>query len=105
VTTDYQLGDRVTFTRSLTRRSHSDETWWHLRSWTTEGYPGQPEPEPRLGIVIGVRNLANGRVLCGYEEPTEFHPTEHFRAYLIAYDLRRSPVYVLPEHITPEETR
>lgn len=37
--------------------------------------------------------------MVGYDGPTVYTPTEHFTAYGIAYDLRRTPVFVRPEHI------
>lgn len=106
----YALGDRVTFTRSLHRTTRDPSHWpeqagrrANAKVWTTERWLGDISPaEPRPGIVVGKRTLANGLHIWGsYEDPDTFRPIEHFTAYLIAYDLRRSPVYVLPEHITP----
>lgn len=118
--TPYALGDRVIFTRSLHRRTVSRDSivgeWPHERTiyrtykeWTVERWIGDTAPpEPRLGIVIGKRVLANGFLRYAYEEGTTFEPDQRITAYLIAYDMHRNPVYVLPEHITPttpEETR
>lgn len=117
MTETYGFGDRVTFTRPLHRRAVSRDQvvgdWPNHRTvyrtykeWTTERWVGDTNPsdEPRLGIVIGRRVLANGYLHYAYEEGTTFEPDQRFAAYLIAYDLHRAPVYVLPEHITPEET-
>lgn len=94
-----KLGDRVRFTRHLTRRS----TAWRAgvtKAWESKAYPGQPEPEPREGIVIGIRTLSNGRFdWSGYEDPGLYTPTAFFKAYLVAFDMRRNPVLVLPEHL------
>lgn len=99
------LGQSVLFTRTLTRRSEEGPNGWrqHLKVWKSEAWPGQPEPEQRMGIVIGVRTLSNGENRYhGYDDGgIEYKQTETFTAYLIAHDLRRKPVLVLPEHITP----
>lgn len=115
--TTYAFGDRVTFTRSLNRRSEDPARWpkyTHIRGtakiWTPERWCGDdntnPPVEPREGIIIGKRTLANGVITWGtYEDPDIFRPVEHFTAYVIAYDMRRNPVYVLPEYITPTTTQ
>lgn len=104
MSTDYTLGQPVTFTRHLRRRyEHMDDSAHEGRKvWSTEGYPGDPEPAPRPGIVIGVRTLADGvNAYNGYDVPIRFRPTRHFTAYLIAHHLRHKPLLVLPEHLTP----
>lgn len=99
---DLALGDRVIFTRELERKSTED---WSGRTWEPQG----EYAEPREGVVVGKRMLNNGTfrkepVDDGYEfaGPTVIHyrTTESFTAYLISYDLRRKPVYVLPEDIS-----
>jgi hypothetical protein len=102
----YVLGQRVTFTAALRRRyqsapSGSDRS---RRVW-------EPSPHaliefrdgPVEGIIVGARTLSDGECEWnGYEEPTTYHPTRTFPAYLIAHHLRRRPVLVLPEHIQPQ---
>lgn len=97
------FGQPVEFTRTLTRRyEHHAEGHKGMKVWKSEGYPGEPEPAPRTGVLVGVRTLSNGENhYHGYDEPIEYRPTETFAAYLIAYDLRRKPVLVLPEHTRP----
>lgn len=116
--TNYELGDRVIFTRSLHRRNVSRDTvvgewpnertvYRNYKEWTLERWIGdQPPEDPRPGIVIGKRTLANGYLHYDYDTGATFEPDEHLTAYVVAYDLHRNPVYVLPEHITPitEET-
>lgn len=120
--TAYEFGDRVTFTRSLHRHTVSRQVvspseWGDqhrfrsYKEWTVERWIGDDNTtapvEPRPGIIIGKRTLANGYLHYeSYEDPITFKPDQHLTAYVIAYDLHRSPVYVLPEHITPapEET-
>lgn len=49
------------------------------------------------GLVVGVRTLSNGPVEWGsYDEPTVFYPREQVEAVLVAWNLRRVPVLVLP---------
>jgi len=100
---DYQLGQRVRFTEPLRREfTHDGKTG--RKVWRVD-----PAIEAIEGVVVGKRTLANGiRHLIGYDEGISFIKEETFTAYLIAYDLRRKPVHVLPEHITvlhePEAT-
>lgn len=101
----YLLGQPVRFTRHLRRKQRHDDVpgrgWVSVKFWATEGWPGQPEPAPRDGLLIGVRWLANGENLyLGYDEGIEFRPTERFEAFVVAHHLRRNPVLVLPEHLT-----
>lgn len=95
------LGDSVTFTWHLTRKYESvPQPAYGRKVWRTELWPGQPEPEPREGIVIGVRTLTNGiNEYYGYDQPIQYRPKESVKAYLVAYDMRRKPVLVLPEHL------
>jgi hypothetical protein len=106
------LGQPVTFTRTLTRRteyrdreSYGRKVRDRWKVWKWEHYPGQPEPEPQSGVLIGIRTLANGRAEYEHDAGVVFYPegAERFTAYLIAHDLRRKPVLVLPEHtrVTP----
>lgn len=54
----------------------------------------------REGVIVGERVLANGEVIWGgWDELTTFHPKEYIKAYLVAFDMRRKPVYVLPEDL------
>lgn len=97
-----QFGQRVTFTWHLTRRYQSDPSRGHVgvKKWLTEQWPGQAEPEPREGVVIGERTLTNGENhYNGWDEPITYRPKESFKAYLVAFDMRRRPVLVLPEHV------
>lgn len=102
---EFGLGDRVTFTRELARRSTDD---WSGRIWEPLGEYG----EPVEGVIVGKRTLNNGKFEnepAGHDGgygffsgPTVTHyvTTESFTAYLVAYDLYRKPVYALPEHIS-----
>lgn len=104
----YALGQSVEFTWHVERRTEYREAEHYgrrvserWRVWKPQAYPGQPEPDPTGGIVVGVRTLANGRAEYEHEAGMIWDPVtaERFRAYLVAYDLRRKPVFVLPEHM------
>ena len=95
---DYTLGQKVRVTRTLHR-------WWSegLKFWQSQPiHPGE-------GIVVGKRTLSNGKLedvgdydtLLGIKlgSRTEYRATEHFTAYIVAYDLRRKHVLVRPEHM------
>lgn len=91
---EFEFGERVTFSRTLARRwQEGGRKVWQV---------GQAEPSPRRGIVIGVRVLTDGRnEYGGYDEPIVYHAERRFRAFVVAYDMRRRPVLVLPEDIKP----
>lgn len=98
----YELGQQVTFTRTLARRGELAGEFKNVyrKFWTSEGWPGQPEPEARQGIIVGYRHLTNGDNQGGtWDEPTWYRAKERLTAYLIAFDIRRKPVLVLPEHV------
>lgn len=52
------------------------------------------------GVIVGRRTLSQGEY-----EPMEwlglYHPSEYFDVYLIAYDIRKNPVYVPIENAIP----
>jgi hypothetical protein len=99
---DYQMGQRVRFSRHIVRRSARE---WEQnrpdRIWSAEAYPGH-YLHGGEGIIIGRRTLTEGDVVWnGGEEQSVYRKTRHFTAWLIAFDLRFKPVHVLPEHIEP----
>ena len=72
----------------------------YLKVWRVNRYL-KPGEHPMSGVVVGVRTLCDGAATWDYsDEPIVFHPEQWFRAYLIAYDLRRKPVFLLPESVT-----
>jgi hypothetical protein len=90
-----ELGTKVHFDHSkVLWREHltGGKRRWQSVNWN-KGY--------MEGVIVGWRTLANGRVTYGndWDGSDQFRPTEHFKAYLVAYDLRRKPVYVLPENL------
>jgi hypothetical protein len=61
-----------------------------VRTWVTAPRPATP------GYVIGRRTLQNGSVSWS-EDGSEWSASGYLTAYLVAYDLHRSPVLVRPE--------
>lgn len=49
------------------------------------------------GIVVGIRNLSDGRTERVPEGQDGYYIEKSFKAYLIATDLRRKPVFVKVE--------
>lgn len=98
--TNYHLGQEVLFTRTLRRIRHPyRRVWSHTTYWNAITSRG-----PAKGIIVGIRTLSDGTVEGGYyDEPATYRPTRTFTAYLVAYHLRRKPVLVLPEHLTPAQ--
>lgn len=91
-----ELGQRVTFKATLTRTSLARELAGPWRkAWRRHGRLAM------AGIIVGRRTLSDGVLELGYDEPTVYHPERHFTAYLVAYDLNRKPVHVLPEDLYP----
>ena len=103
--TEYQLGQRVTYTEHLRRRfAQPGEFKMGDKIWSNNHGPlyreGHRWPGGE-GVIVGKRTLSNGNLRwLGEEGGNSYISTESFTAYLIAYDLHRKPVHVLPEHIT-----
>ncbi|WXW93182.1 hypothetical protein SEA_BRAYBEAST_46 [Arthrobacter phage BrayBeast] len=107
---DFELGQRVRFSRPIIRmriptkqvevtvKLPYGQEWKEKRhvnvEWTVNPFDG-----PAEGIIVGKRTLSNGYREYHYDAGYEYGPAEHFTAYLVAFDLRRKPVHVLPEHI------
>ena len=99
---EYTLGQKVRVTQTLRRQWDGGRKTW--QAWPI--HPGE-------GIVVGKRTLSNGKLetiseyddVLGYKEytHTDYRATEHFAAYIVAYDLRRKPVLVKPEDMEAAE--
>lgn len=100
--TEFQLGQPVRYAEHITRKFipfDQRKPEEPNKQWTGEAYPGKRN-DGGVGIIVGKRTLTDGHFSYGYsDEPGDYRPTRHFTAYLVAYDLRRKPVFVLPEHI------
>lgn len=104
--TDFELGDRVLFEGFLQRENqHAHDGPYAVvtgRYWEAIVKPGGPQE----GVVVGKRTLSDGKLEKVYEDDvwgtsstTEYRPTKHFTAYLVATNIRHKPVFVLPEHM------
>jgi hypothetical protein len=65
---------------------------WRKVKWGTRG-------DVRSGVIVGVRTLANGTLHWYSDEPIQFYPDLYFTAYLVAFHLRRKPVFLLPDDV------
>lgn len=66
---------------------------WGKNEWGKRG-------DVRHGIIVGIRTLSNGTITWFSDEPIVFYPDLYFTAYLVSFDLRRKPVYLLPDDVT-----
>lgn len=98
--TKLTLGARVQFRSQL-------ERVWVPRATMSNTLSGQGRAkrwkpqfllEPREGIIIGIRTLSDGIVTNG-DYGMEFSGVNHYPAYLVAYDVRRQPVFVFPQDV------
>lgn len=88
-----ELGQKVSFSATLTRNKGS----FSRRYWTSN-----PTKEGIDGVIVGIRTLANGAVDHD-DYGNYFVGNVYFRAYLVSYDLRRTPVYVLEGDLVLKE--
>lgn len=51
-------------------------------------------------FVVGERSYADGTVSVG-DDAISFHPTKRYKVYLVASNLLRAPVAVMPEDLRP----
>lgn len=85
-----ELGTKV----STSNKIQSFRTY-HKKVWKTV-----PLRKPITGIIVGRRYVQNGEIEGGfYDEPTYFCQTSTVQCYLIAFDLHKNPIHVLPEHL------
>lgn len=98
---NFLLGDPVEFGRYLERRivaPRSRRVWTPTIVHMLQQHKHSDHWVDRLrGVIIGTRTLANGHV--EWDEGSLFIPDQRVRAYLVAYELHRSPVHVLPEDL------
>lgn len=117
--TRFNLGDRVTFTDTVSKERSSVGVEWHRRGLPTravdsmdENRAWQREERPFTeGIVIGARTLSEYSI----EHETEYGeygvsygtytvigciPGTGKKAWLVSYNMRRKPVLVLDDDIT-----
>jgi hypothetical protein len=66
---------------------------WLKTEWVKRG-------NIKEGIICGVRTLSDGTIDWSFDEPVTFYPETYFPAYIVAFDLRRKPVHLLPADVT-----
>ena len=88
--TKYELGDKVRVRKVIEAEKHWDRLTRHTkRKWVSK----EQEVD---GIVIGHRYVQEGIIDRG-PDYSAFIPEKYIESYLVAYDLHRKPVHVLPE--------
>ncbi len=87
--TKYTLGDKVRVRRIIEPQKHWNHQARHTeRKWISK--------EQKLdGIIIGHRHVQEG--IVDRWPDCAFIPEKYIECYLVAYDLHRKPVHVLPE--------
>lgn len=78
-------------TSTIAGREKTFHKWRKAKAATTEG------------VVIGKRTLRNGLLDYFPEEPPIYGAKESFPAYLVAFNMKENPVYVLPEDLRDPE--
>lgn len=95
---DPKLGQKVSFNKCLHRtvKYEANGHGWNERknTWVEKDHPDS------MGIIIGKRTLQNGVSQWENEEGWMFIPNQWVTAYLVAFNLRQKPVFVLQEHLT-----
>jgi hypothetical protein len=93
-----ELGQKVTFQKCLRRsiKFEANESGWNERKnvWIEKDHTHS------TGLIVGKRVLQNGISQWENEEGWVFIPVERVVAYLVAFNLHKKPVFVLPEHLT-----
>jgi hypothetical protein len=96
-----ELGQRVTFSHPLHRKYENGKKFWTDNPFPAliDLYPSHRASRevPRDGVIVGKRTISNGDLL-DWEEGS-YGSIERFTAYLVAFNLHRKPVYVMPERI------
>lgn len=102
----FELGQRVTWSRADELYRHKTFEYGQdpTREWLSPrdrlGSTARfIQDEQRSGVVVGVRTLTNGTAKRYWEEPTEYTVKEAFKAVVLAWDLKRKPVYVRLEDV------
>jgi hypothetical protein len=102
---EIKLGDKVSFSahvRSELRYESDINTYGYQRTVYKRVVARWPLPEPKVGIIAGVRVLREGTVEGGHadDDPTYLATTNKVKVYLVAVNL--AGFYrVLPVDIEP----
>ena len=88
--TKYELGDKVRVRKIIEVEKRWDDKARHTkRKWVSKEWELD-------GIVIGHRYVQEG-IVDYWSDHITFTPEKYIESYLVAYDLHRKPVHVLPE--------
>jgi hypothetical protein len=92
----FVFGQAVVVRAELQRESssHKRDAVYLLKEWQR-----RPLSAPREGIVVGSRMLQDGSVKLDPEYGPDFRSTSCFSAYIVYYNMRRRPMFVLPEDV------
>jgi len=86
----YTLGDKVRVRKIIKVEKRWDDKARHTkRKWVSKEWELD-------GIVIGHRYVQEG-IVDYWSDHSTFTPEKYIECYLVAYDLHRKPVHVLPE--------
>lgn len=104
---NWKLGDRVHVSHRLNKQTWDPETYRKFEVATSNGFGVAPRTEKRWvpkpcaleGWIVGRRTVQNNWVDSAGEYMNYAVPTKYITAYLVAYDLNKNPVHVLPEHM------
>lgn len=92
--TRFKLGDRVKFNGVLRKDKSGEVGSMFIRKWVWK--PGGD----REGVIVGKRVIADNYVV---QEVDKLLPSaidvNRLTVYLVAYDMQKAPVYVLPERL------
>lgn len=98
------LGQEVMFTHVLRRRREYTDRGYYQNAWVREpAWNRTDQRAPVRGILVGMRTLSNGRASYDYDEGWAYEAETTQQAALVAYGLRRSPVYVDLDDLVPVE--
>lgn len=92
-----KLGDKVTCTAILHRKMKIIKGWHAEKFWRADPI------EPRQGLYIGARTLANGERWIEDEVGYVFEAKERFRAALVVFSARENPVLVPFDALTSSQ--
>ena len=105
----WKLGDRAQTTHRLNKQTWDPETYAKFtvkpgRAFVAENVVCTekrwvPVPFEQEVVIVGKRVIQNNWVDYEFDEAALAVPTKYITAYLVAYDMRKNPVYVLPEHM------
>jgi hypothetical protein len=96
----YTLGQSVVVQAQVVKEHpipDGDADTWFTR-WVRK-----PSFPPVAGTVVGKRTVKEGHEEYDEEGARSFKYTRHIEVYLVAYNMRRKPMFVLPEDMEAVE--